>query len=400
MLGLIYTLAGSLFIYSIIILSTKKQRDEIKRIIYYSSLPLCLLLSGFIFHKTGFFPEEYFVATVFFSLYTFGFLFFLTILIKLRKSEIDLKLIAILGIIVIATAILHKLGYMNTITLFLSTPRINIGDKKISLNGFIVAILIFYLSFRLSKGFEKTTKARLEKLPFLDTTRTNTISMLVRYTIIVIGIFAAFAIVNIDFTSIKVLIGALGVGIGFGLREIVNNLISGFILLSDKTVVQNDLIEVNGLLGRVETVGIRTTTIRTFNNVEVIVPNTNLVNNELINYTHSDPVIRIDIPVGVSYKSNPFKVKEALIENLSKLESILKQPEVMIYFTNFGESSLNFQVSVWTDNALKKKEIESDARYAIWKTLKENNIEIPFPQRDVHIKGEKKQSNNQAEQSF
>ena len=224
--------------------------------------------------------------------------------------------------------------------------------------------------------------------------------MLVRYTIIVIGIFAAFAIVNIDFTSIKVLIGALGVGIGFGLREIVNNLISGFILLSDKTVVQNDLIEVNGLLGRVETVGIRTTTIRTFNNVEVIVPNTNLVNNELINYTHSDPVIRIDIPVGVSYQSEPFKVKEALIENLSKLESILKQPEVMIYFTDFGENSLNFQVSVWTDNALKKKEIESDARYAIWKTLKENNIEIPFPQRDVHIKGEKKQSNNQAEQSF
>jgi len=385
-MGLIYTLVGSLFIYSIIVLLTKKQREEVKRTVYYSAFPLCLILSGFIFQKTGFIPEEYLKAIVFFSLYSFGFLFFLTALINFWGSKIDLKIIAVMGMLVIAIAFLHKLGYINTVTLFLSTPRINIGDKKISLNGFIVAILIFYLSFRLSKGFEKTTKARLGRLPFLDTTRTNTISMLVRYTIIVIGVFAAFAIVNIDFTSVKVLIGALGVGIGFGLREIVNNLISGFILLSDKSVVHNDLIEVNGLLGRVETVGIRTTIIRTFNNVEVIVPNTNLVNNELINYTHSDPIIRIDIPIGVSYKSNPFKVKEALIENLSKLEGILEKPEVIIYFINFGESSLDFQVSVWTDNALKKKEIESEARYAIWKTLKENNIEIPFSQVDIHIK--------------
>jgi len=385
-MGLIYTLVGSLFIYSIIVLLTKKQREEVKRTVYYSAFPLCLILSGFIFQKTGFIPEEYLKAIVFFSLYSFGFLFFLTALINFWGSKIDLKIIAVMGMLVIAIAFLHKLGYINTVTLFLSTPRINIGDKKISLNGFIVAILIFYLSFRLSKGFEKTTKARLGRLPFLDTTRTNTISMLIRYTIIVIGVFAAFAIVNIDFTSVKVLIGALGVGIGFGLREIVNNLISGFILLSDKSVVHNDLIEVNGLLGRVETVGIRTTIIRTFNNVEVIVPNTNLVNNELINYTHSDPIIRIDIPIGVSYKSNPFKVKEALIENLSKLEGILEKPEVIIYFINFGESSLDFQVSVWTDNALKKKEIESEARYAIWKTLKENNIEIPFSQVDIHIK--------------
>jgi len=396
-MGLIYTLVGSLFIYSIIVLLTKKQREEVKRTVYYSAFPLCLILSGFIFQKTGFIPEEYLKAIVFFSLYSFGFLFFLTALINFWGSKIDLKIIAVMGMLVIAIAFLHKLGYINTVTLFLSTPRINIGDKKISLNGFIVAILIFYLSFRLSKGFEKTTKARLGRLPFLDTTRTNTISMLVRYTIIVIGVFAAFAIVNIDFTSVKVLIGALGVGIGFGLREIVNNLISGFILLSDKSVVHNDLIEVNGLLGRVETVGIRTTIIRTFNNVEVIVPNTNLVNNELINYTHSDPIIRIDIPIGVSYKSNPFKVKEALIENLSKLEGILEKPEVSIYFTNFGDSSLDFQVSVWTDNALKKKEIESEARYAIWKTLKENNIEIPFPQTDVHIKREKEQNNVQVE---
>ncbi len=391
-MGFVYTIAGSIFVYALIVFMTRKQREEVKRLLYYSVFPLCLMLCGFVFYKAGFFSEEYFKATVFFSLYSFSFLFFITILINLKSNEINSKLIAILGILVIVTAILHKLGYINTVTMFLSTPRISIGDKKISLNGFIVAVLIFYLSFRLSKGFEKTAKARLEKLPFLDTTRTNTISMLIRYSIIVIGVFAAFAIVNIDFTSVKVLIGALGVGIGFGLREIVNNLISGFILLSDKTIVHNDLIEVNGLLGRVETVGIRTTIIRTFNNVEVIVPNTNLVNNELINYTHSDPIIRIDIPVGVSYSSDPFKVKEALIENLSQLEGILKKPEVIIYFTDFGESSLDFQISVWTDNALKKKEIESEVRYAIWKTFKENNIEIPFPQRDIHIKEDKKQS--------
>ena len=389
-MGLIYTLAATLFLYSLIVFLTKQPREKIKRIVYYSASPLCLMLSSFIFYKTGLLQQEYFKETIFFSLYSLVFLFSLSLLINLRGNKKNLKFIITLGIILIAVSILQKTGYINTVFLFLSTPRINIGDKKISLNGFIVAILIFYLSFRLSTAFERTAKARLEKVPFLDATRTNTISMLVRYTIIIIGFLVAFAIVNIDFTTLKVLIGALGVGIGFGLREIVNNLISGFILLSDKTIVHNDLIEVNGLLGKVESVGIRTTTIKTFNNVEVIVPNTNLVNNQLINYTHSDPVIRLDIPIGVSYSSDPFKVKEFLIENLSKLENILKKPEVTVYFTNFGESSLDFQASVWTDNALKKKEIESEVRYAIWKTLKENNIEIPFTQVDVHVKEREK----------
>jgi len=396
-MGVLYTLAGSLFIYSLIVFLTKQPKEKVKRIVYYSALPICLMVSSFVFYKTGFLTQEYFKKMIFFFLYAFIFLLSLSLLVTFRENKKNLKFITLLGIIIIATAILHKTGYMNEVILFLSTPRISIGDKEISLNGFIVAILIFYLSFRLSKAFERTAKSRLEKVPFLDTTRTNTISMLVRYFIIIIGVLVAFAIINIDFTTLKVLIGALGVGIGFGLREIVNNLISGFILLSDKTVVHNDLIEVNGLLGRVETVGIRTTIIKTFNNVEVIVPNTNLVNNELINYTHSDPVIRIDVPIGVSYNSDPFKVKEVLIKNLSKLENILENPEVTVFFTDFGESSLNFQVSVWTDNTLKKIVIESEARYAIWKALKENNIVIPFPQVDVHIKGEKKEGINKAE---
>lgn len=391
-MGLIYTFTSSLLIYFLIAVLTKKVRENFKRIVYYSTLPLFLMLFSFIFNKTGLLPQEHFKEIIFFSLYALIFMFSLALLINFRKNKKNLKFIIILGIILITIAALHKTGYLNTVVLFLSKPRINIGDKKISLNGFIVAIAIFYLSFRLSKAFEKAAKYRLRKVPFLDITRTNTISMLLRYSIIVIGVLVAFAIVNIDFTTLKVLIGALGVGIGFGLREIVNNLISGFILLSDKTVVHDDLIEVNGLLGRVETVGIRTTIVKTFNNVEVIVPNTNLVNNELINYTHSDPVIRIDVPIGVSYKSDPFKVKNLLSENVSKLEGILKEPGVTIYFTNFGESSLDFQVSVWTDNALKKKLIESEVRYLIWKTLKENDIEIPFPQVDVHMKEKNKET--------
>jgi small-conductance mechanosensitive channel len=395
-MGLIYTFAGSFFVYFLIFLLTRNRRKEIKRIIIYSGLPLCLILVGFLLEKTGFLSAEYLKSLIFFSLYSLVFLFFLALTTNLMGGKLNLKIITIFGLLLAVTATLHHLGYLDTVTVFLTTPRVEIGDKKISLNGIIVAILIFYLSFRLSRELEKVIKERLGKVPFLDATRTGAISLLIRYLIIVIGVFTALAIINIDFTSLKVLIGALGVGIGFGLREIVNNLISGFILLWDKTIVQNDLIEVKGLLGRVEAVGVRTTVIRTFNNVEVIVPNTNLVNNELINYTHSDTVIRIDIPVGVSYSSNPFEVKKALIENLSRLEGILQNPPVDVFFSNFGESSLDFEVAIWIDDPLKKKSIESEARYAIWKILKENNIEIPFPQRDVHIKGEKKQSLNES----
>ncbi len=393
-MGLIYTLAGSFFVYFFILLLTKNRRKEIKRIIIYSTMPLCLILVGFLFEKTGFLSPEYLKSIIFLSLYSLIFLFFLALTTNLMGSKLNLKIITIFGLLLAVTASLHRLGYLDTITAFLTTPRVDIGDKKISLNGIIVAILIFYLSFRLSRELEKIIKGRLGKISFLDATRTNAISMLIRYLVIIIGVFTALAIINIDFTSVKVLIGALGVGIGFGLREIVNNLISGFILLSDKTIVQDDLIEVNGLLGRVETVGVRTTVIRTFNNVEVIVPNTNLVNNELINYTHSDTVIRLDIPVGVPYSSDPFEVKKILVENLSKLEGILQNPPVDVFFTGFGESSLDFEVAIWIDNPLKKKSIESEARYAIWKILKDNNIEIPFPQRDVHIKGEKGQTLN------
>jgi len=228
----------------------------------------------------------------------------------------------------------------------------------------------------------------------MDLGRIHIFSMIVRYGIIVVGIFIALSIVGIDLTTLKVLIGALGVGIGFGLQHMVNNLLSGFIILSDKSIVVNDLIEVDGLLGWVEAVGLRATIIRTFNNVEVIVPNAELVYNKVTNYTHSDNLIRIDIPVGVSYTSDPNRVKEVLIEALSPLKERVEKSSIDVYFNDFGESSLDFIAFIWTDQPLKKKKIESDARFAIWKALKENNVEIPFPQQDIHIRDSKSEINS------
>ncbi|MEO0292878.1 MAG: mechanosensitive ion channel domain-containing protein [candidate division WOR-3 bacterium] len=254
------------------------------------------------------------------------------------------------------------------------------------MSGIIISGLIFFSFFKFSKFIEDRIKAKIEKTSLLESTRSGLIPIIIRYTIIVIGFFISLEFLNIDLTSLKVLIGALGVGIGFGLREIVNNLISGIILLSDKTVVKNDLIEVKGLIGRVEKIGIRTTTIRTFNNFEVIIPNTELVNNELINHTHSDSIIRIVIPIGISYSSDPFLVKEILTKSLSKLNGILKDHPIEVFFTEFGENSLKFEISIWIDDPFKRKKIESEARFVIWKTLKENKIEIPYPQLDVHLK--------------
>lgn len=383
---LIYTLAGSLFLYFTLLFFIRKARESIKRVINYSAWPLFLILAGFFVQRAGFLSEIHFKAIIFFSLYSLLFLFPLSIIRNIKGREIKLKTIVIIGFSVVAIAFLQKLGYISTIFSFLSIPRVSIGEEKISLNGIIIAAIIFYLSFRLSRVIEKVSKKRMEKLPFMDVTRTSVISMVIRYSVVVIGVLVALGILNVNFTSLTVLFGALGVGIGFGLKEIINNLISGFILLSDKSVVHNDLIEVNGILGKVQTVGIRTTVINTFDNVEIIVPNTNLVNNELINYTHSNSIIRIKIPIGVSYSSDPFQVRELLIENVSKLEMILKDPPVNVIFSDFGGSSLDFNVVLWTDNPLKKKRIESEARYVIWETLKANNIEIPFPQQDVHIK--------------
>ncbi len=394
LIGFIYILISSLFIYFVIIRLLKHLKTGRFRILRYSLFPLLLILFSLLFSKFGLFEQIYRGLLIFFSSYSLIFLFLLSIMINIRGEKSNWRNILAIGILILIIALLHILGVIAPVLNFIKRPLITIADTHISLLDVFFAFIIFYLSIRYSQSIKELLEKRLQRFPAMDLGRINITSMIVRYLIIIIGIFIALSIVGIDLTTLKVLIGALGVGIGFGLQHMVNNLLSGFIILTDKSIVVNDLIEVDGLLGLVEAIGLRATIIRTFNNIEVIVPNSELVYNKVTNYTHSDNLIRIDIPIGISYSSDPNRVKEVLIKALSHLENRVEEPPIDVFFTNFGESSLDFTVLIWTDQPLKKKRIESEARFAIWKALKENDIEIPFPQRDIHIKNKESEVNS------
>jgi small-conductance mechanosensitive channel len=227
--------------------------------------------------------------------------------------------------------------------------------------------------------------------PFLqnagvDSGLVQTISAITSYAIIGIGILVALGSIGLNLTTLTVIAGGASVGLAFGLQEIFNNFISGFILIFERSLEPGQVVEVDDNTGRVETVGIRSTTIRTLDNVELIVPNSRFLTETVTNMTKTEDLVRAQVDVGVSYNSDPHQVREVLLQAARKHPKILAEPAPTVQFRDFGASSLDFSLFVWTDDALHLAPLKSDLRYDIWDALAAHNIEIPFPQRDIHIR--------------
>jgi small-conductance mechanosensitive channel len=225
-------------------------------------------------------------------------------------------------------------------------------------------------------------------LPLVDLPRgvPGSISKLIHYIIIGIGFFVALAVAGISLDRFALVAGALGVGIGFGLQSIVNNFVSGLILIFERPVQLGDTVEVGTLLGTVQRIGVRSSTVRTFSGAEVIVPNANLVANEVINWTLSDKNRRIEVAVGVAYGTDPQRVLDILLEVASGHPNVLENPAAVALFRGFGDSSLDFTLRFWAIRYEEGLQIASDITVAINNALKESGIEIPFPQRDLHLR--------------
>jgi small-conductance mechanosensitive channel len=206
-----------------------------------------------------------------------------------------------------------------------------------------------------------------------------------RYAIIVIGFVAALAVLGLSLDKVTIVLSALGVGVGFGLQNLVNNFVSGFVLLTERPIRLRDKVEVNGVLGNVSSIGIRASTIRTFDGAEVIVPNGDLISNQLVNWTLAARQQRVTIPVGVAYGTDPSQVLTILRRVASENESVFSDPAPLALFRGFGDSSLDFELRVFMDpsNVL---DVPSALHVAIYAALHEASIEIPFPQRDLHVR--------------
>ena len=265
------------------------------------------------------------------------------------------------------------------------THKLEVGSLSFNLGKLLFFVLVLYGTY-VTATFIKRILER-EILAKLDMKRgvAASISLTLRIFIVFFGTLIALSVSGLDLGKISIIAGALSVGIGFGLQNIVNNFISGLIIVYEKPVMEGDTVEVDNLLGRVTNIGIRSSTLITYDGAEVVVPNSNLISNQLINWTLSDNKKRIEIKVGTAYGADPGKVIGLLLKAALEHDKVLKEPEPRPFFTDFGDSSLNFRLLFWVrfEDGLQT---QSDVAINIYNLFKENNIEIPFPQIDLHIK--------------
>lgn len=213
-----------------------------------------------------------------------------------------------------------------------------------------------------------------------------TLARVSQYIIVLLGILISFQFVGIDLTGFAVIFGLLSVGIGFGLQNITANFISGLIIMFERPITVGDRVEVAGIEGDVIEINIRSTKVRTLNNISIIVPNSEFVSNNVINYSHGDPTFRLDVNVGVSYSSDLDLVLKALEEVALEHPDVLKLPKHQVHLSNFGDSSWDMQLRVWIPNVKVRYSVRNEFHQAIVRKFTEYGIEIPFPQRDLHVR--------------
>lgn len=307
---------------------------------------------------------------------------------ELVKQKIH-KIVKFLFYVLAVSSVLRSFGLLIILGNFLEELFSNsLSVGTFSLN--VGTIILFFFSIWFAVAIARSIKFILETdiLVRMNLKRgvAGAVSSMALYAITGFGIVFAIMSSGLDLNSFSLLAGALGVGIGFGLQDIVRNFISGLILIFERPVQIGDAVEVEELSGIVRKIGIRSSVIKTWEGAEVIVPNGNLISNKLINWTFSDHHRRVDIAVGVAYGSDVKKVLQLLIDCTKANEEILLNPEPTVFFKDFADSALLFELRCWTENFNSWLQIQSDLRVEIEKVLRENGIEIPFPQTDVHIK--------------
>jgi small-conductance mechanosensitive channel len=262
---------------------------------------------------------------------------------------------------------------------------LTIGTVAISLGDILAFAVLLWLSLVLARGIRRLLEEDVLQSVSLPRGVPAAISTLAYYAAVFIGFLMAATAAGFDLSRFTLLAGAFGVGLGFGLQNVVNNFVSGLILIFERPVQVGDVVEVEGIQGRVQRIGIRASTVRTWSGAEVIVPNGDLISRQVTNWTLSDRLRRMEIAVGVKYGTDPQQVIDLLTATVIQHPDVLPDPAANVIFQGFGESSLDFVVRAWTNNE-DWRMVASDLTVAVNGALKEARIEIPFPQRDLHLR--------------
>ena len=271
---------------------------------------------------------------------------------------------------------------------YLNYPFVNQKEFRVSILSLLLLILIILIATLVSRYTRRLLQKRVLPRFHIELGLQYTLLRLVHYLIIALGVLYAMKIgFSVDLTSVAVILGFLSVGIGFGLQYVASDIASGFILLFERPIRIGDWVRLSDdMEGRVETISLRSTVIITNENLAVIVPNSKLVQNKFVNYSYGAPVVRLNIPIGVAYGSDLEKVSIALLEAARSVERVLNKPEPQVHFSGFGDSSIDLQIRVWIDKPRDHTVIASDVNFAVERAFRKHNIEIPFPQRDLHLR--------------
>ncbi len=261
------------------------------------------------------------------------------------------------------------------------------GPDTVTIGGILMLVFLFASVIIVERILQRLLIRRfLSKTP-LEPSLQFGLSRIIGYTLITIGFYVAFQTVGFDLSSLAIIAASLGVGVGFGLQNIINNFVSGIIILVERPISIGDRIDVAGVAGRVTKIQLRSSTVVTNDNITMIVPNAQIISNTVTNWNHGDPKVRIRVPVGVAYGSDLKLLKRVLLEAAAEHPKALRDPSPVVLFTEFGDSSLNFELAVWTQEMTATPiHFTSQMNFIIERKLRENDIEIPFPQRDLHVR--------------
>lgn len=269
----------------------------------------------------------------------------------------------------------------------LNHPLGQVGDSTVTLRGILTLLFLLALVLVLERVFRRVVVERILKRTHLEPALQFAIGKIAGYLFIALGFVMALNNAGLDISSLTVLAGAVGVGLGFGLQNIISNFFSGLIILAERPVSLGDRIEVGGVAGMVTRINMRSTTVVTNDNITIIVPNSDFITTAVTNWSHGDPKVRLRVPFGVAYGSDIVLLKKVILEVADQHKSVLKNPSPSLFFVGFGESSLDFELGVWTiEMAHNPLRFKSELYYAIEDALRQNKIEIPFPQRDLHLR--------------
>ncbi|MCB2080443.1 MAG: mechanosensitive ion channel [Novosphingobium sp.] len=274
----------------------------------------------------------------------------------------------------------------------LDSYRIGVGESYVSLWSALVVVMVVVAVLVLARLGSSLAKMLFKKLTRLDATQRLLGEKLVSIAVWVVAILIGIDILGIDLTALAFFSGAFGLAIGFGLQKTFGNLISGIILLMDRSIKPGDVIAVtdaagNESFGQIRKIGIRAVSIITRDRKEYLIPNENLMINQVENWSYSSRHVRIQVPVGVSYKADIKQAEELMLEAADKCRRVLKDPAPAVWLSEYGDSSVNFIIHCWiTDPEMGVGNVRSEVLKTLWWLFKEHDVEIPFPQRDINLR--------------